>query len=149
MKEKSCSKCGLIKSISDFQRDASNKTGYYSSCKGCNVLRCKRYNATEQRRSKILERNRIYDRTESGRKSTRPRSLSWSEKNIDKRRAHWRVKSAIKSGKIKKQPCKLCRSETNIHAHHDDYSRPLDIMWLCPQHHKDRHAWLKQQEFMI
>lgn len=25
------------------------------------------------------------------------------------------------------------------HAHHDDYSRPLDVIWLCPTHHGERH----------
>jgi len=24
-------------------------------------------------------------------------------------------------------------------AHHDDYSRPLDVRWLCKRHHEEAH----------
>lgn len=43
----------------------------------------------------------------------------------------------------KKKPCERCNSTLNVHAHHDDYSRPLDVIWLCPIHHKERHKELK------
>jgi hypothetical protein len=39
-------------------------------------------------------------------------------------------------------PCKNCGSVIGVHAHHDDYSKPLDVMWLCPLHHKERHKEL-------
>jgi hypothetical protein len=29
-------------------------------------------------------------------------------------------------------------------AHHDDYDKPLDVMWLCQPCHKQRHKELKQ-----
>lgn len=56
-----------------------------------------------------------------------------------KHAARSKVLRAIRSGRITKQPCERCGTDAHVHAHHDDYSKPLEIMWLCAQHHKDRH----------
>lgn len=42
------------------------------------------------------------------------------------------------SGKVQRQPCFICGERAE--AHHPDYSQPLSVTWLCPQHHKDAHA---------
>jgi hypothetical protein len=43
-------------------------------------------------------------------------------------------KDAIKAGKLKKQPCEKC-GNTRVEGHHSDYSKPLDVQWLCRDHH--------------
>jgi len=48
------------------------------------------------------------------------------------------VRSAIDSGKLIRQPCEIC-GDAKSHGHHEDYSKPLDVIWLCPQHHMDVH----------
>lgn len=63
----------------------------------------------------------------------------YREKHKNKYRAHQIVSRAIKSGKITKESCCECGSIINVHAHHDDYDRPMDIIWLCVRHHKERH----------
>lgn len=55
-----------------------------------------------------------------------------------KNRAHQLVNSLFRSRRIVKQPCRICGNNTKVEAHHDDYSRPLDVEWLCETHHK---AW--------
>lgn len=45
---------------------------------------------------------------------------------------------AIRSGKIKRLPCYICGKEKS-QAHHEDYFKPLDIIWLCSKHHAIRH----------
>jgi hypothetical protein len=37
------------------------------------------------------------------------------------------------------QPCEKCGSVVDVHRHHDDYSKPLDIRWLCEPHHFELH----------
>lgn len=38
---------------------------------------------------------------------------------------------AIKKGKIIRQSCKICGTTKNVQGHHDDYTKPLDVRWLC------------------
>src|ERR1039458_7338116 len=40
-------------------------------------------------------------------------------------------------GKVKRQPCEVCGAQP-AEAHHEDYSKPLDVEWLCPTHHRER-----------
>lgn len=46
---------------------------------------------------------------------------------------------AISSGRLVRQPCEVCGA-LEVEAHHDDYSKPLDVRWLCPEHHRAHHA---------
>jgi hypothetical protein len=66
----------------------------------------------------------------------------WESKNREKALAHRKVETHVKLGNIQKMPCERCGS-LNVHAHHENYSRPLEIMWLCPIHHKQRHKELE------
>jgi len=56
-------------------------------------------------------------------------------------RARARVRYAVKTGRLIPQPCEVCgvepyRNERRyVQAHHEDYSKPLDVRWLCPRHH--------------
>jgi hypothetical protein len=71
--------------------------------------------------------------------------LRYVHKFPEKQSAHDAVKYALKQGRIIKQPCEICGTESNVQAHHDDYSKPLDIRWLCQRHHADHHRLLKSK----
>lgn len=62
----------------------------------------------------------------------------WRESNKHKRRAQKMVATALRSGKLRKLPCERC-GVTRVHAHHDDYSKPLKVRWLCAKHHGETH----------
>jgi formylmethanofuran dehydrogenase subunit E len=48
--------------------------------------------------------------------------------------------TAVKSGKVvKPMSCSECPETHRIHGHHEDYSKPLDVEWLCPRCHGKRH----------
>lgn len=51
----------------------------------------------------------------------------------------------VKRGRVKKQPCEVCGSTERVHGHHHDYSKPLDVRWLCKEHHHEEHARIKAQ----
>ena len=62
----------------------------------------------------------------------------WLSTNLHKRRAHYDLRNAIRRGEMKRLPCSVCGS-LKSQGHHSDYSKPLDVIWLCPQHHKEAH----------
>lgn len=66
------------------------------------------------------------------------------ESSAQKIRARNILNNKLAGGYIQKQPCERCGATDRIHAHHDDYSKPPDVMWLCPKHHKDRHRELEK-----
>lgn len=45
----------------------------------------------------------------------------------------------LKRGKVKKTPCVVC-GDPKVQAHHPDYSKPLEVVWLCLKHHRELHA---------
>lgn len=60
-------------------------------------------------------------------------------KHRHKHVARWKLNQAIASGRIVKHPCCKCGS-IKSEAHHKDYSKPLDVEWLCRRHHREAHA---------
>lgn len=49
-------------------------------------------------------------------------------------KARKRVAMRVRRGTMAKLPCELC-GVVPVEAHHEDYSRPLDVQWLCRPHH--------------
>ena len=54
-------------------------------------------------------------------------------------RVRQQTRRAIARGVLVKSHCWRCKSR-EVQAHHDDYGRPLDVIWACPQHHADLHV---------
>src|SRR5690242_12352984 len=54
--------------------------------------------------------------------------------HAEKNRARIIAKSAIESGKLERLPCQKC-GDLKAEAHHEDYSKPLDVQWLCKKCH--------------
>lgn len=79
-----------------------------------------------------------------GRNSPAARARSyakaWSDPVLRERwRARGLARHAIASGRLVRGPCEVCGA-TRVDAHHDDYSRPLEVRWLCRPHHVEHHA---------
>lgn len=63
--------------------------------------------------------------------------------------AHNAVARAVASGRLAKPSvCQRCQSTERIQAHHDDHTRPLDVMWLCPVCHAARHKEIGRLRMM-
>lgn len=64
----------------------------------------------------------------------------FEQRHPEKARAYVLVRLAINRGDLVRQPCEVCGTTEQINAHHEDYSKPLDVMWLCAMHHRMHHG---------
>lgn len=109
-----------------------------------NKARCKECVCASVKAHRIenIERIRAYDRLRASQPHRKIKnfehSQAWRQEYPNRRRAQGLVQHALRSGKLKKQPCWVCGS--GAVAHHPDYDRPLDVVWLCQPHHKQAHA---------
>jgi len=62
-----------------------------------------------------------------------------------KRAADKAVRKALRDGTLVRQGCERCTLKRRIEAHHDDYSKPLEVRWLCRFHHRQRDAELRAE----
>lgn len=87
----------------------------YYTCRECNRLR-------------LLN----YRKTKSGQIATRRAIIKSTKKYQFKQNARAVVARAIKSGKIKKPAnCSICMSQKDIQGHHKNYTKPLEVVWVC------------------
>lgn len=63
--------------------------------------------------------------------------LSKYRETLEKIEARLEATKAIKRGDVIRQPCEECGSDAQ--GHHDDYSKPLELRWLCRVHHDALH----------
>ncbi|TGN58605.1 hypothetical protein E4L95_12355 [Paracoccus liaowanqingii] len=79
----------------------------------------------------------------------------WGRANPQARKAHGAVRSAVRRGTLQRGPCEICgvvhgEDGAIVDGHHEDYTKPLDVTWLCRSHHKHIHAivraglWVKR-----
>lgn len=149
MTTKKCFKCLCEKPLDDFYKHSAMSDKRLGKCKECTKADANKH------RQENLERVRAYDRmrgsmphrvaarkeyskTEAFAKSHTASAKRWKESHPERRKANIIVGNAVRDGRLNPQPCWCCG--TKAQAHHPDYSRPLDVVWLCGQHHKQAHA---------
>lgn len=131
-KERLCRYCKIEKPESSFNVMRTKLKVYLKwQCKDCANAHTRAYN----RRNNGLGYRKLYKKWKAAHKHY---ASLYLKKFPDRMRAYGRVRYAIKTGKLKKLPCEVCGSP-DTEGHHDDYSKPLDVRWLCPFHHKEYH----------
>lgn len=138
---KECFKCKTIKPLNEFYKHSKMADGHLNKCKEC------ARNDVTNHRNNNLEKIRAYDR-ERGKNKERMKisyevTKAWRQEDTRRSRAHNAVTRAIKKGDLIRQPCIRCGEKKSL-AHHEDYDKPLEVMWLCQPCHKQRHKELKE-----
>jgi len=132
---KKCTKCNEEKPFSEFQKRKASKDGMTAACKKC---------LSEYDKSRAMLAHRVkareeYRKTDAFKKSRYKTTKKYRAKNPNKTKAHRKVQYEVSIGSLSSKPCEICGTPKTV-AHHDDYSKPLDIRWLCAKHHKQWHA---------
>lgn len=141
-----CKNCDVLKPTTEFYIDGRSGK-IRNPCKDCLNARHRALASTDKAKAakkayrkanqeRQNEHNRKY-RQVHGDRVAAYREI-WNNDNPEKRKAHRKVWNALKTGAMKKNPCEVCGS-AYVHAHHPDYEKPLEVLWLCPEHHADVH----------
>ncbi len=134
--------------MSEFHRDCKSPDGHRGTCKECHRAIIREWKRSNR------EKVRGYDKKykESHKKEANEYKKEWHKKNPgkkteygrvyrdrhpDKYIAHQAVKYALREGQLIKQPCGCGCVE--VEAHHEDYSKPLEVVWICRPCHRKYH----------
>jgi hypothetical protein len=150
---KTCFKCGEEKPLSAFYSHPQMKDGHLNKCIECTKAdtaeRVARLVSDPEWRIKELRRQRAKSalaRANGTASPVKPETQqAWCERNPEKRRAHYAVSNAIRDGRLIRQPC-FCGAKAE--AHHADYSKPLEVTWLCRKHHMEEHVRQNEQKIL-
>lgn len=138
------------KSLSCFYIHRAMLDGHLNFCKDCTKKRIAKH------RENNLEYIQWYDRQRANyphRKQQRleywkqhpeagkRKSKEYAQRYPEKYKAKMIFSNAVDSGMIKRKPCVKCGKKAQ--GHHEDYSKPLDVIWLCPKHHAARHRQIR------
>lgn len=147
---KKCKDCQEAKPLDAYYKDDRMKDGHLNACKDCRKnYQAGRYNKKKKDRE-WLKAERARGREKALRlnynekykevnKSVRiAANKKWIERNPEKRAAHIKVGNAVRDGVLKKGACQVCGGE-KVEAHHPDYRKPLEVIWLCRRHHAELH----------
>lgn len=130
---KYCHQCRTWKDKSEFYKHPMTKDRLSMECKEC-------VRGNSKKRYHIMHEDMCeYDRRRARNPIRMERKISYQHsyrnRNLQKYKARNAVSNAIRDGKIIKKPCEICGDVAQ--AHHSDYSKPLDVNWLCFKCHRE------------
>ena len=152
---KVCRKCGLEKDLSEFYKKPNMADGHLNHCIACvkqyekdrRIANSDRLKAYDKARANLPHRvlaRQEYAKSDAGKLTHKKAMETYKARYPMKYAAHVMVSNAVRDGHLVRQTkCDECGSTEKIEGHHDDYTKPFEIRWLCEKCHK---AWHKHNK---
>lgn len=118
--------------------------GRLNKCKECTKGDSKKTYEKIQSIPELAIRERKRQRIKENKRRIEGRTKKY-KKQLRRSPASDILAKAIRLKQIEKKPCEIC-GKTRAQGHHEDYSKPLDVVWLCIRHHNDRHIHLRDSK---
>lgn len=152
---KICKKCDLPFPLSEFYVHKQMEDGHLNICKSCvrsrvtkhrkeNIDRIRAHDRLRGNLDHRVEARRKYSTTEGGREALKKGKKTWAERNPRKRAAEITFGNWIRYRPEIRKPCEVCGETDRVHGHHENYDEPLNVKWLCPKHHSERHKEMRR-----
>jgi hypothetical protein len=143
MANKKCKKCNLTDKDVDFYASINCwcKDHWKEKVRLNRVNNIEHYRQFDRDRANLPHRvaaRKEYAASDRGREKGNAAKKLYLERHPERRSAHIKTGNAIRDGRLARQPCEVC-GNPKTQAHHDDYSKPLDVRWLCVVHHALHH----------
>lgn len=148
---KTCIRCGVVQPLTSFYAHPKMADGRLGACKICvrassaarhlEKMSTPAGIASERERQRFkMRRYRAGGKEKKQAPAIRAGHLKkWVSKNRTKQRAELKARRAHPH----QQPCEVCGA-TPAQRHHEDYSKPTEIVWLCSAHHAARHVQMRE-----
>jgi hypothetical protein len=148
---KTCRECNTEKELSDFYKHPRMLDGHLNKCKECvkarvhkhrdaNIEKLREYDKKRSMTPNRVKARQEYLKTEAGKKARQRAGKNYILRYPMKYAAHVLFGNAIRDGKIVREDvCSVCKSNYKVEGHHDDYTKPLEVRWLCESCHKQWH----------
>ena len=148
---KKCKECNTEKELTDFYKHSKMADGHLNKCIECvksriskhrneNLEKIKQYDKKRAMLPHRVKARKEYIQTDKGKEARKRSIIKYKKKYPMAYAAHVIFGNAIRDGKIKKENnCSICGSDLIVEAHHDDYTKPLNVRWLCNKCHRDWH----------
>lgn len=135
---KKCIRCGEVLPLDRFYSHPAMRDGHLNKCIECTKEDAKAHRIANPEHYKEYESKRGGGEKRKRLNSTHVKK--WREGNPEKYRAQNAVNNAVRDKKITKPTeCQICGKAYRLIAHHRDYSKPLDVLWICQKCHRDLH----------
>lgn len=127
---KQCPTCEQMLAHSSFYADKRRPDGLKAQCKGChNESSVRTRDPKKKRIANRLSARRLRSRDPQRFRARERASVRAVDEKVHARR---KLNSAVRRGKLPRPSnCSRCGEAGKVTGHHHDYSKPLDVTWLC------------------
>ena len=150
---KVCRECGVKKELNAFYKHAAMLDGHLNKCIECvkdrvkkhrelNLDKIKAYDLARAKTPYRMAKNKAYAQSEKGKLAHKKALVNYRKRYPLIYVSKLLTKKALKHGElVRPTHCSECNSTHKIEGHHDDYTKPLDVRWLCEKCHKNWHNY--------
>lgn len=131
----------------DYEKQKANgRENYYKNKEKKKQQATDYYYANYEKR---LEQKKIWAKNnkEKLRKYRKTYWVKYKKRKVVEEKARMLLNLAVEKGKITRpDTCSKCNKKGLIHAHHNDYEKPLEVEWLCHKCHFIKHMRRKENK---
>lgn len=153
---KICFKCNIEKPLTEYYKHKAMSDGHLNKCKECtkndvhkhrgeNIEKVRAYDRNRPNKADRIKKQSDYHKDGKGRDIHVLANREYRERNPERYKANTSVSNAMRDGRLlRPSNCDKCGMDCKPQGHHDDYSKPLVVRWLCVSCHNEFHNFVRE-----